>query len=152
MPLHKIQISLQRFARGPLKKTALGEVPLYRISPTSVNKYEKLGRGSCGSLSDVLLTQSIFTKGRLFIKNSYTEFHKNPTNALVAHTTSQTGRSTSVSSQMRSQIFDKRRKMSPHIRWSYPWITNLPTKKKFNFACVRHFVPLSCFRHFVYLS
>ena len=75
-------------------------------------------------------TRSIFTKGRLFIKNSYTEFHENSTNALVAHTTSQTGRSTSVSSHMRSQIFYKRRKVSPHIRRSYPWITNLPTKKK----------------------
>jgi hypothetical protein len=97
-------------------------------------------------------TQSIVTKGRLFIKNSYTELHENPTSALVADTTSQTGRPTSAPSHTRNQIFDKRRNMSPHIRQSRPRITNLPTKKEknsFNFACVRHFVPLYCVRHFV---
>lgn len=125
-PYIKVQISLQRFARGPLKKR---HQVFTGFHPPRSRNMENMGRDSCGSLSDVWLTQSIVTKCRLFIKNSYTELHKNPINALVADTTSQTARPTSVSSHMRSQFFYKRRKMSPHIR-RHPWVTNLPTKKK----------------------
>ena len=154
-PYIKVHISLQRFARGPLKKRHQVKIPYTGFHPPRSRSMENIGRDSCGSLEwRVTHTQSIVTKGWLFMKNSYTEFHENPTNALVADT-SQTDGPTSVSSHMRSQIFYKWRKVSPHIRRSHPWITNLPTKKKqFHFRlrppfCAPLLFMKQVLRHFV---